>query len=299
MKEPKVNIIVSLYNGEKYIREQLNSLLEQDYPNISIHIRDDGSTDNTLEILKEYQDIPNIHIYKGKNLGFCGSFFWLLENVEDGDYWSFCDQDDIWYKNKVSDGVRKLEKAKNKDIPLLYFSGYRMIDEKGKEIGVWQYDVNNFIFRRNLTGTLGVGFSMIINRKLREKMLKCDYRKMHSHDWLAGAVATGMGKVIIGKGIYADYRRLQESVTRISFGRRVKWFVSMFTDNGDVKDRNIEFSKHFYNELSPRNKKYMDMFKNRKYNLYFAFKKAFYFKRWRPSISSEIAMRVLMLFGKV
>ncbi len=72
--QPKVNIILSSYNGEKYIREQIESLLAQDYPNIEIHIRDDGSTDRTMDILKEYEEKGKIYLYTGENKGFCGSF---------------------------------------------------------------------------------------------------------------------------------------------------------------------------------------------------------------------------------
>ena len=72
--QPKVNIILSSYNGEKYIREQIESLLAQDYPNIEIHIRDDGSTDRTMDILKEYEEKGKIYLYTGKTKDFAEAF---------------------------------------------------------------------------------------------------------------------------------------------------------------------------------------------------------------------------------
>ena len=120
-RHPKVNIIVSTYNGSKYIREQLKSLFDQSYPNIDIYVRDDGSDDGTLDILKEYEASGTVTLIRGENLGFCGSFMELLRLTDKGDFWSFCDQDDIWYPDKVALAVKWLERQKQEE-PLLYYS---------------------------------------------------------------------------------------------------------------------------------------------------------------------------------
>ena len=74
----RVNILVSTFNGESYIDQQINSLIQQDYPNCHIYIRDDGSTDSTCSHLKKYENIEKIYITYGKNLGFLHSFKYLL-----------------------------------------------------------------------------------------------------------------------------------------------------------------------------------------------------------------------------
>lgn len=298
---PKVNIIVSTYNGEKYISQQIDSLLGQDYPDVEIYVRDDGSTDGTLDILRQYEEKGKIKLIVGsENLGYCGSFFELLKIAENGEYWSFCDQDDIWYKEKVKRAVEFLETKKGENRkPLLYYSFSKMIDENGRSMGIQKPPEGTLEFRRAFTGTFGVGFSMVINRELRDAMLKCDPHKVHAHDWLAGAIALGMGEVLIDPTVCADYRRLDSSVTRISFGRKVKWLVSMLTDQGDVKERNMEFSRCFYDSLSDENKKIVKLFDNEKYSLGHSLVKAFYPRRWRPSLSSEVVMRGLMILGKV
>ena len=80
MKEKKVAVIMSTYNGEKFIREQLDSILNQSYKNIELIVRDDGSKDKTVEIVKEYQEKhKNIKLFEGQNLGFVKSFFELLK----------------------------------------------------------------------------------------------------------------------------------------------------------------------------------------------------------------------------
>ena len=95
--DKKVNVLLSAYNGEKYIREQIESILEQSYKNIEIYVRDDGSKDGTLTILKEYEERGLIHLEAGKNVGFVKSFEWLIANGGEADYYAFSDQDDFWF----------------------------------------------------------------------------------------------------------------------------------------------------------------------------------------------------------
>lgn len=294
----KVNIVMSTYNGEKYIREQMDSLLSQTYDNIEIYVRDDGSKDDTVRILKEYQEKHTIHLIEGKNIGFSASFFEVLAAAEDGEYWSFCDQDDIWFPEKVSLAVEWMERQKQ-DKPLLYYSLSEMFDESGKILGIQEPPKGSLCFRRAMTGTFGVGFSMVINRQLRAEMLKCDPDQVHSHDWLAGAIALGFGKMHVNHKICARYRRLDSSVTRISLSRKVRWAFSMLRDDGDVAERNREYIRVYRERLSPQKREIAELFNNEKYSLKKSLKKAFYPKRWRPGISSEIVMRVLMLTGKV
>ena len=79
MADKKVAVIMSTYNGESFIREQLESILEQTYRNVEIIVRDDGSKDDTVSIVKEYQKKhKNIKLYEGENLGFVKSFFFFL-----------------------------------------------------------------------------------------------------------------------------------------------------------------------------------------------------------------------------
>ena len=93
---------MSTYNGEAFVAEQLESIINQTYKNIEIVIRDDGSSDNTVGIIKEYQKkYNNIKLYEGKNVGFVKSFFELL-SLAKADYYSYADQDDVWIDNNLN-----------------------------------------------------------------------------------------------------------------------------------------------------------------------------------------------------
>ena len=101
MDKMKVQILMSTYNGERFLREQIESLLRQSWKNVEILIRDDGSKDGTREILNEYSDkYENIQVYLESNLGVARSFFELLKK-SDADYVAFCDQDDICLEKKI------------------------------------------------------------------------------------------------------------------------------------------------------------------------------------------------------
>ena len=122
----KIDILLATYNGEKYLKEQIDSLLNQTYNNIQIIISDDCSTDKTREILKEYEKNENIKIfYQEENLGYVKNFEFLLKQVENNLY-MLCDQDDVWKKEKIEKTVEKLEKE-NLD---LVFGDLEVVDEK-------------------------------------------------------------------------------------------------------------------------------------------------------------------------
>ena len=121
----KVDILVATYNGEKYIKDQIESLLNQTYSNIQIIISDDCSKDNTREILKQYEQNSKIKIYyQEQNQGYVKNFEFLLKKVENPLY-MLCDQDDVWKKEKVQKSIEKLQKE-NLD---LVFGDLEVVDE--------------------------------------------------------------------------------------------------------------------------------------------------------------------------
>ena len=111
-----ISILLSTYNGEKYLSEQLDSILQQSYQNFIIYIRDDGSNDNTLNIIMYYvHNFPSkIKLVddKVKHRGAKLSFIWLMSHIE-SDYYMFCDQDDVWLPNKIELSIDKLSKLVN------------------------------------------------------------------------------------------------------------------------------------------------------------------------------------------
>ena len=171
MENEKVTILMSSYNGEKYITEQIESLVQQTYPNIQILIRDDGSSDNTINIIKKFQEkYNNIKLIEGENLGFINSFFELLKISEKSDYYAYCDQDDVWMKDKIERAVSFLKKEP-KEIPLLYFSNSDYYDTDMNFLATAERE-KIYNFRNSLVECVTQGMTMVINETTRNTIVE-------------------------------------------------------------------------------------------------------------------------------
>ncbi len=189
--EPLVTIIMATYNGETFIEEQLQSIIEQDYGNRELLIADDDSDDNTYSILARYaREYEWIHPRQNKKrLGLIGNFEALLERAQ-GDYISFCDQDDIWEKEKLSKSVERLEEEDSTQA-LLFHSDLAVVDKNLETIALSFLKMRSYTLKKQkqldaMLGRCGVmGNTMIINQKLKSLVLPFpDDLKVHDY-WIA------------------------------------------------------------------------------------------------------------------
>ncbi len=294
---PQVNVLISTYNGEKYIKEQLDSVIEQSYDNIKIYIRDDGSTDSTIDVIAPYLNADKVQLIKAENVGFGRSFLSLLKAAEDGDYWAFCDQDDIWLQDKIKWAVEFMEKQ-NKDEPIMYHSSYYLSDEKlgnREEVKLWN---ERYSFSKALTEVIHMGFSTVINRPLRDLMLKADINRITSHDHWGELLAVKYGKIIEDDRISSIHRRLTESQSSFSLYARFRWLKGAWQSKSEILPVARAYCETFVaNKDDDYNIAQLFVFDN--YDIKKSFKKAFYPRRWRSKVSSEIVLRILMLLGKI
>lgn len=141
MKEPAIAILMSTYNGEKHLRDQLDSIVNQSYKNWILYIRDDGSCDSTMMILNDYAaNYSQICIFDDNvRRGCLNSFMWLLEHVH-SEYYMFCDQDDVWLENKIETALNTILKCDNK-VPTVVCTDLIVVDEYLNEISssMWNY----------------------------------------------------------------------------------------------------------------------------------------------------------------
>lgn len=299
MESIQVNVLISTYNGQKYICEQINSIWNQTYKNIKIYIRDDGSVDETIKTVKRFDTENKIEIIKGKNVGFGRSFLELLKISETGDLWAFCDQDDLWLPKKIEWAVKWFQSA-DKEKPALFHSAFEMRSAQLDRCEGYylppHYEVD---FRRCLTDCVCQGFSIVINRSLREKMLMCDIAKSWSHDWMAMLIAVSFGTMEFDERIGVWHRRTPVSISSMKLRNRMKWFWHMFIYESATKNTLCEFEQVFGKQLSREKRELLCCFTHDRYSLKDSIKKAFFPKRWRPLLSSEMAVRFLMLLGKI
>ena len=300
----KVAILLSSYNGEQYIKEQIESIYNQTYKDFHLYIRDDGSDTKCVELLRGLSKEYGFTLFEGDNLGFAKSFMWLLENVKDAEYYAFADQDDIWKKDKLERAVCWFEEAcKNGEIkgkrPALFHSAYDVIDDSGKVIDHFYFPEKGYDFRRTITENHYSGFSMVTNRSLRNLMIRGEADKIGYHDWWAAMIVHAFGVSYSDDKVMALHRSHGDNVTTFNLSTRIKWLMETMKNESDIHERAMEFDRCFGEKMKSRDKKILDLFTNDRYNLLHALKKCFYLRRWRPIISSEIVVRFLMLAGRI
>lgn len=212
MTTSKTEILLAAYNGERYLEEQILSILDQDCDEWFLTVSDDGSGDSTKEILdryvKEYPDRIR-RIESGRQFRDAKEHFFFLLEKSTGDSVMFCDQDDIWEKDKVSSS-RKLLRD---DIPCLVCSDLKVVGEDLSLIdpsffryqGIREEDfkLSCLLYRNSVTGC-----TCLLNRKLVDLLLQIkDRRHMIMHDYAAALLAGIFGEIIVNKKAEVLYRQ--------------------------------------------------------------------------------------------
>lgn len=215
---------MSTYNGEKYLREQLDSVFSQTYRNIEILIRDDGSTDSTLSILEEYcSKHNNITFYKGDNLKPAKSFMHLLSQAPIADYYAFCDQDDVWKPEKIETAINKLESISS-ELPAVYIGTLTYVDKELNIIGRRKDFEYHMTFAESWISCVATGCTMVMNAKLRKLVIgiNCDNIEMHDI-WAYRICLAYGGQAIYDYTPYILYRQHGNNVIGANTSLRDKW----------------------------------------------------------------------------
>lgn len=209
-KNATVCVLMSTYNGEKYLHDQIKSLLSQLDINLKIVIRDDGSDDNTLTILSEYESFyPNIKILREKNCGAEESFNLLCQyalNHEKADYYAFCDQDDVWDNNKLKIAISKLKKYDNSK-PNLYFSNLKKVD--GNLNFIENLYRENEVFtdkEKTLVQIFTFGCTCVFNRKALENYCRPKQQLTFHDNWIY-CICSYLGNVYYDSEGHIKYRQ--------------------------------------------------------------------------------------------
>lgn len=215
MKKYRVLVLMSSYNGEKYISEQIVSILNQEGVNVHLLIRDDGSKDNTCPIIQNFND-DRITLIKGNNIGCIDSFSSLVKEAvnltNEYDYFAFSDQDDVWLSKKLFAGINKLTEVKDKTKPLLYACNLNIVDANNNFITISHQ--NNLTIRKGglLVDSKFPGCAMIFNAKAVQYYNSKPPRGGLYHDhWLA-LICLFFGKIIYDSQPYINYRQHANNV---------------------------------------------------------------------------------------
>lgn len=217
-----IEILLATYNGSEYLDEQINSILAQTYGDWHLTIRDDGSTDNTIEILNEFQGMypEKITVLEDREPSgkACFNFMRLAKEMNKnhtGDFYMFCDQDDVWEQDKIEQTIKlmlKMSSKYGKDIPILIHSDLFVVDEDLELISPSFMRYTHVSENKNLCDLLLmnsiVGCTVMINRKLLEMFARVEESKdIHMHDHMMGLIAASFGKIGYVRSSTIKYRQ--------------------------------------------------------------------------------------------
>lgn len=227
-------VLLSTYNGEKYLKEQLESLQKQKEVELKIFVRDDGSNDATHEILDEWQKNNKLTWYKGENIGFARSFIDLLKNAPDADYYAFCDQDDIWLPEKLETAIKKMELLPSG--PQLYCSNL-FIYRDGKNEGVWWKNKPVINLFRGLVQNVATGCTIVCNTLLRDIVVQNLPLSVKYHDFWLYHTALLFGNIYFDENAYIYYRQHKKNIIGAK-SRKIDRLQSRIKSLKSIKQQN-------------------------------------------------------------
>lgn len=223
----RVVVLMSTYCGEKYVEDQVASILRQLPPEGRLIVRDDGSHDGTVAVLKVIRD-PRLRVHEGRNLGFVASFLELLASCPaDAEMVMLSDQDDIWLPNKVQRAWDVI--GKSSDMPTLYCSRLQLVDDTLKSIGLSPCWPRQPSFANALTENIVTGCTAALNHVALALFRKNgDTRKIYFHDWWLYLVVAAYGKVVFDPEPTILYRQHGSNAIGMGSGWRRYWTIIRF-----------------------------------------------------------------------
>ena len=225
MDQPTVVILMGTYNGQRYLAEQLDSICAQTYKNWELWISDDGSSDNTCQILHDYQNrFPDrIFIHEGPHKGFAANFLSLAckKNLA-GAYFAYSDQDDIWQPNKLEHAIEWLSTVPE-DKPALYCARTKIVNHHGDDIGYSPLFKKKPGFLNAMIQNIGGGNTMVFNNEALKLLQEAgDKITIVAHDWWTYMLVAGAGGVVFYDPLpLLDYRQHDNSLIGVNTG----WFA--------------------------------------------------------------------------
>lgn len=283
-----VNIILASYNGEKYIKEQIDSIINSYFTNWKLYIFDDGSTDDTCQIVEDYvKKYPEkIHFHRNeKNKGVTLNFLDAInqidkinnyaENVIEGNhYYMFCDQDDVWMPDKIERTLNQMKKAEKKygaDSILAVYTDAVVVDAKLEQIHpsfhktskfrTDQVDLAHILMENKM-----IGCTIMFNNPLKQKVVNLP-KNVRYHDWWIALIASAFGHITYLPEPTLLYRQHSNNVVgNQSFVSYVQNRITSLRYQKEAVNKTILQGKDFYfaykNELNQANKKLVYTFAN-------------------------------------
>lgn len=218
----KILVMMSTYNGEKYIGEQIQSIINQKQVKVDIIIRDDGSTDHTVDKVNQYiEKYNNIKLIVGENIGWRGSFKQLFQIKEEYDYYAFSDQDDVWLDNKLINAIHQMVEI---DKGCLYYSNSILVDDK---LNVIKDKFGKCPPKEKLTALVqnfAQGCTIVYNKIFHDQLIQYNCQYDFPHDIWLPIIALYTGQLIYDENAYFCYRQHASNVVGGGYASYIEQF---------------------------------------------------------------------------
>jgi glycosyltransferase involved in cell wall biosynthesis len=260
---------MATYNGEKYLHNQLDSIAAQTNINWKLIASDDGSTDSTVQILKKYQEhwgVEKLKIHLRLKKDFSQNFLSMACDPSiQGDYYAFCDQDDVWFPEKLSVAVHHLDAIENSTISQLYCGRTAYVHD---DLKVFLYSPKYFFpktFRNALVQCIAGGNTMVFNQATKNMLEQIGLVPTPSHDWWLYQIVTGAnGYIFYDSTPYIYYRQHPRALVggNTNILGKIKRILKII--NGEFitySDKNIEALEMGRKFISPENYEILKLFK--------------------------------------
>ncbi|MBE7718245.1 glycosyltransferase family 2 protein [Lacrimispora indolis] len=299
-----VSVLLASYNGEKYIRDQLDSILNQTISDLTVMISDDLSADGTPAVIQEYEERYPGRVKSLRNGERSGSaqnnFFRLLKSATD-EYVMLCDQDDVWLSDKAEVTLREMKRLEaewGKKVPLLVHGDLSVTDKEGKvlhksmaeyqKIAVHDNRFSHYLVENNITGN-----TVMVNKALL-RLLNDIPEECVMHDWWLGLLASCFGRISYIDRPLVLYRQHGDNQVGSKSGK--EQYAERIRNQDTVREnyrrmlvQAQQFLKLYENEMSRENRETLEHFiglygKNRAEKVYII---------WKYKLMKSTPMRTL------
>ncbi len=300
----RVAVLLSSYNGARYIEEQMTSILQQRGVAVQLIVRDDGSTDDTCAIVQRMAgQYPNITLIAGTNLGVVGSFFLLLSNAPPAcQFYALADQDDVWYPDKLSRAVTMLM-AHDQQAVAVYCSALENVDQHLAHLSYSErYSKERIGLKNALVQNIATGCTMVLTPAARELIITELPQRCIIHDWWIYIVISALGTVLYDPEPTMQYRQHGGNVIgapRSGWDHLKRRFRALLDTTAVKRSEQLqEFDRIFGARLAPDQREQVRRlaFYQRSLSSWLAAAFSSGFRRHR--LTEELLVRLVVLMGK-
>lgn len=303
LKSDQVTVLMSTYNGERFLQQQLDSLYEQSYSDVKILVRDDGSSDTTREILEVARLNGSIEQLKEHhNMGIPHSFFTLLHHAARNGtaYVAFCDQDDVWDANKIERAVSVLHSSS--DRPALYCSRVEIVNDQLQAIGL-SAKPRKTGFGNALVENIAIGCTIVLNRKAIDLLTRQTLPDgVCLHDWWCYWVISCFGEIIFDDVALIKYRQHDANVvgaitSHMDMLKR-KW-NRLINGRLWISEQTVIFLQLFSESLPPAERELLESVCKAKSSFWHRISLAMSCAIWRQKWVDNFILRGLILINRI